>query len=118
MFGRDQGIVEALPGPRSATLYQTHAAQARSFPACQPAPGGAYERSAPEQVPALDYGPSFAQMDQINVIPLHDAGVYGADPPTALPGFPSRDELIARYADKTGRDLSALSFYRSFNSWK
>jgi aminoglycoside phosphotransferase (APT) family kinase protein len=47
-----------------------------------------------------------------------DIGVYGADPPTALPGFPSRNELIARYATVTGADLSQLDFYRCFNSWK
>jgi aminoglycoside phosphotransferase (APT) family kinase protein len=47
-----------------------------------------------------------------------DAGVYGADPPTALPGFPSRDELIERYAARTGADLSDLAYYRSFNAWK
>ncbi len=47
-----------------------------------------------------------------------DAGVYGADPPTALPGFPSRDEMIARYATATGADLSDLAYYRAFNSFK
>lgn len=47
-----------------------------------------------------------------------DAGVYGADPPTALPGFPSRDELIARYAGATGADVSNLAYYRVFNSFK
>lgn len=47
-----------------------------------------------------------------------DAGVYGADPPTALPGFPSRAELIDRYAAATGADLSNLAYYRTFNSWK
>lgn len=47
-----------------------------------------------------------------------DAGVYGADPPTALPGFPSRDDLIERYAGATGADLTNLAFYRTFNSWK
>ena len=47
-----------------------------------------------------------------------DPGVYGADPPTALPGFPSRDELIARYASATGADLSNLAYYRAFNSFK
>jgi aminoglycoside phosphotransferase (APT) family kinase protein len=47
-----------------------------------------------------------------------DAGVYGADPPTALPGFPSRDDMIARYAAATGADLSELAFYRTFNSFK
>lgn len=47
-----------------------------------------------------------------------DPGVYGSDPPTALAGFPSRDDLIARYAAATGADLSELAFYRSFNSFK
>jgi aminoglycoside phosphotransferase (APT) family kinase protein len=47
-----------------------------------------------------------------------DAGVYGSDPPTALPGFPSRDALIDRYAAATGADLSDLAFYRAFNSFK
>ena len=47
-----------------------------------------------------------------------DAGVYGDDPPTALPGFPSRDALIDRYAAATGADLSQLAYYRTFNSFK
>lgn len=47
-----------------------------------------------------------------------DAGVYGADPPTALPGFPSRAELATRYQAATGADLSNLAYYRTFNSWK
>jgi aminoglycoside phosphotransferase (APT) family kinase protein len=47
-----------------------------------------------------------------------DPGVYGSDPPTALPGFPSRDELIEHYATATGADMSNLNFYRSFNSFK
>ena len=47
-----------------------------------------------------------------------DEGVYGADPATALPGFPTRAELAARYAAITGADLSNLAYYRAFNSWK
>jgi aminoglycoside phosphotransferase (APT) family kinase protein len=47
-----------------------------------------------------------------------DEGVYGTDPATALPGFPSRAELAARYAAITGADLSNLAYYRAFNSWK
>lgn len=47
-----------------------------------------------------------------------DAGVYGVDPPTAVPGFPSRDDLIARYAAATGADLSELAYYRTYNSFK
>jgi aminoglycoside phosphotransferase (APT) family kinase protein len=27
------------------------------------------------------------------------------------PGFPSRDELVRRYADRSGRDVSAIGFY-------
>ncbi len=47
-----------------------------------------------------------------------DDGVYGADPATVLPGFPSRDDLIARYAELTGADLSQLPYYRAFNAFK
>lgn len=38
--------------------------------------------------------------------------------PTALPGFPKRAELAARYAARTGRDLSKLDYYIGFNHWK
>ncbi|MEP1123690.1 MAG: phosphotransferase family protein [Ilumatobacter sp.] len=38
--------------------------------------------------------------------------------PTALPGFASRADLVERYADRTGADLSDLGYYRSFNSFK
>ena len=37
---------------------------------------------------------------------------------TAPPGFPSRSELAARYAERTGRDLSQLDYYVAFNRWK
>lgn len=37
---------------------------------------------------------------------------------TAPPGFPSRTELAARYAEKSGRDLSKLDYYVGFNRWK
>jgi aminoglycoside phosphotransferase (APT) family kinase protein len=37
---------------------------------------------------------------------------------TAAPGFPGRRVLAARYAEKTGRDLSKLDFYVGFNRWK
>jgi aminoglycoside phosphotransferase (APT) family kinase protein len=38
--------------------------------------------------------------------------------PTALPGFPTRAEMAARYAARTGRDLSKLDYYVAFNRWK
>src|SRR5262245_30052122 len=46
--------------------------------------------------------------------PMH-ANAVG---PTALPGSLSREELIARYADKTGRDRSAMLFYYCFGVYK
>ncbi|HZQ26727.1 MAG TPA: phosphotransferase family protein [Acidimicrobiales bacterium] len=63
--------------------------------------------------------------------PLADVGllmVYWAEPgdeysalgsaPTVTPGFPTREELKARYAARSGRDLSSIDFYISFGYWK
>jgi aminoglycoside phosphotransferase (APT) family kinase protein len=38
--------------------------------------------------------------------------------PTTLPGNPSRDELIERYAQKSGRDVSNLTFYYVYGLFK
>jgi aminoglycoside phosphotransferase (APT) family kinase protein len=40
------------------------------------------------------------------------------DPPTMASGFPVRDELIARYAERSGRDLSELDFFVALGYWK
>ena len=63
--------------------------------------------------------------------PMADVGllnVYWTDPgaeavlpqasPTALDGFPTKAELMARYAAASGRDLSELGFYVAFGYWK
>jgi aminoglycoside phosphotransferase (APT) family kinase protein len=63
--------------------------------------------------------------------PLADVGllcVYWADPgeelsallsaPTTLAGFPRRAEIAARYAERSGRDLSRLDYYVAFGYWK
>ena len=63
--------------------------------------------------------------------PLADVGllwVYWSDPdelavmpqasPTALDGFPRKRELMQRYAEVSGRDLSDLSYYVAFGYWK
>jgi aminoglycoside phosphotransferase (APT) family kinase protein len=39
-------------------------------------------------------------------------------PATLAPGFPSRDELRARYAERSGRDLSQLDFFVALGYWK
>jgi len=39
-------------------------------------------------------------------------------PANLAPGFPTRDELIGRYAERSGRDLSELNFYVALGYWK
>jgi len=63
--------------------------------------------------------------------PLADLGllmVYWTEPgdatsalgvaPTIVPGFASRAEVKARYADQTGRDIANLEYYVAFGYWK
>ncbi len=65
--------------------------------------------------------------------PLVDLGLLlcywadRADPParrqlvsqvTAEPGFPTRAEVLARYAARTGRDVSRIAFYETFALYK
>ena len=63
--------------------------------------------------------------------PLADVGllmVYWPDrgentlalgmPANLAPGFPTRAELISRYAERSGRDLSDLDFYVALGYWK
>ena len=38
--------------------------------------------------------------------------------PSGIEGFPKYAELVQRYADKTGRDVSNVGFYRAFSSWR
>jgi aminoglycoside phosphotransferase (APT) family kinase protein len=37
---------------------------------------------------------------------------------TGLPGFPGRSDVVARYADRTGRDVGALPWYVAFGHFK
>jgi len=47
-----------------------------------------------------------------------DSVTIVADSATRAPGMPTRSELAARYADRTGRDLNQLDYYSGFNYWK
>jgi aminoglycoside phosphotransferase (APT) family kinase protein len=38
--------------------------------------------------------------------------------PTAVPGFPTRAEVIAAYAERSGLDLSDIDYYVAFSYWK
>lgn len=62
--------------------------------------------------------------------PLADVGylgVYWSDPgeeqmrandPTGIEGFPTYAELLERYANRTGLDLSNIGYYVAFSSWR
>jgi aminoglycoside phosphotransferase (APT) family kinase protein len=42
----------------------------------------------------------------------------GDQSPTAVGGYPSREELCEIYTAKTGRDLSNINYYRAFSHWR
>ena len=43
---------------------------------------------------------------------------FGEPPITTLPGFYTREEFIARYAEKSGRDVSTINYYITFAYFK
>ncbi len=40
------------------------------------------------------------------------------EPATMAPGFPGREEVKARYAERSGRDLSEIDYYVALGLWK
>jgi aminoglycoside phosphotransferase (APT) family kinase protein len=40
------------------------------------------------------------------------------DPPSRLPGFPTREQLAERYAAATGLDLTDIMYYEAFAYWR
>jgi aminoglycoside phosphotransferase (APT) family kinase protein len=40
------------------------------------------------------------------------------DPPTTAPGFPTREFVRTRYAERSGRDLAEIDFYVALACWK
>jgi aminoglycoside phosphotransferase (APT) family kinase protein len=47
-----------------------------------------------------------------------NAEIALGQPANLAPGFPTREELAARYAEGSGRDLSALDFFVALGYWK
>ncbi|MBW2282856.1 MAG: phosphotransferase family protein [Deltaproteobacteria bacterium] len=48
-----------------------------------------------------------------------ESPVRGGDlAPTAAGGFPTRDEFVAAYSEKTGHEVANIDYYRSFQSWR
>lgn len=42
----------------------------------------------------------------------------GDQSPTAVGGYPTREELCEIYTQRTGRDLSNINYYRAFSHWR
>ena len=42
----------------------------------------------------------------------------GVSPVTALEGFPTRAELVARYAERSGREIGSLGWFEALALWK
>jgi aminoglycoside phosphotransferase (APT) family kinase protein len=42
----------------------------------------------------------------------------GTSPVTALPGFPSRLDLVERYTARSGRDIEPLAWFEALALWK
>jgi aminoglycoside phosphotransferase (APT) family kinase protein len=40
------------------------------------------------------------------------------DPPTMAPGFPSREQVKERYAQRSGRELAEIDYYVALGCWK
>jgi aminoglycoside phosphotransferase (APT) family kinase protein len=65
-------------------------------------------------------GDPLADMGLLLVYWSEPADGYAAlgDSATLLDGFPTRAELSARYAERSGRDLSDVDYYVAFGYWK
>jgi aminoglycoside phosphotransferase (APT) family kinase protein len=47
-----------------------------------------------------------------------EEGMALGQPATMAPGFPTREEIAGRYAERSGRDLSNLDFFVALGYWK
>ena len=50
--------------------------------------------------------------------PGGEANALGTSPVTAMPGFPTRAELVVRYEERTGRQVDRLAWFEALALWK
>jgi aminoglycoside phosphotransferase (APT) family kinase protein len=65
--------------------------------------------------PLMDLGLTMAYWTDPNETPMLPQQAIG---PTTLPGSLTRQELLQRYAERTGRDISNITFYYVFGLFK
>jgi len=65
-------------------------------------------------------GDPLADVGQLMVYWVEDGDPFAEALPSAttLDGFPSRAEVVAAYAERSGRDLSRIGFYTALGYWK
>jgi len=65
--------------------------------------------------PLMDLGTTLAYWTQADDDPRWKASAFG---PTSLPGSLTRQQLVARYSEKTGQDVSDMTFYFCYGVFK
>ena len=64
-------------------------------------------------------GDPLADLGYLGVYWFHgDLGTMRANDPTPAGGFPASPELVERYANRTGRDVSGIDYYVAFGCWR
>jgi aminoglycoside phosphotransferase (APT) family kinase protein len=63
-------------------------------------------------------GDPLADLGYLGVYWVGPDGVGRHNDPTSAPGFPTYAEVVQRYADRTGRDVSQIDYYVAFSSWR
>lgn len=65
--------------------------------------------------PLMDLGYLLTQWVQADDAP---EWIRNSSLPTHVTGFPTRDEVIARYAERTARDVDSIGWYQAFSAMK
>jgi len=52
------------------------------------------------------------------VEPGDDDRLLWTNPATVVPGFPTRQDVLERYAETSDRDVSDIAFYQAFANWR
>lgn len=63
-------------------------------------------------------GDPLADLGYLGVYWRKDDGDSRANDPTSAPGFRSYRDIVERYANRTGRDVSGIDYYVAFSSWR
>ena len=64
-------------------------------------------------------GDPLADLGYLGVYWFHgEVSTMRANDPTPAGGFPSYPELVQRYAQRTGRDVSGIDYYIAFGCWR